>query len=218
MDDIIFTLTDTAGGIEIADWTISSGELGLKGDTPFEIAKRTLHGGRQEGSTLLTIRAGRLAVIVIPTRGMGILKASLDGVDFGWASPIDEVVHPAFIRLGERNGLGWLDGFNELMVRCGYEWTGHPGEEALAFDGTIKDGVADDDVARRVALELRCRAHDDAATRQALADVIVTLANQVDGDSLRQEGTKALSGGPAQLDLDGVVRQSSVTVLLSDAT
>lgn len=89
MDDIIFTLTDTAGGLEVADWSVSSGELGLKCDTPFEIVKRTLHGGRQEGSTLVTIRAGRLSVTVIPTRGMGILKASLDGVDFGWASPVD---------------------------------------------------------------------------------------------------------------------------------
>ncbi|WP_053239987.1 aldose 1-epimerase family protein [Pleomorphomonas koreensis] len=125
-DDFIFTLTDTAGGIELADWAVTSTELGLDDGTPFEIVKRTLHGGRQEGSTLVTIRAGRLTVTVIPTRGMGILRASLDGVGFGWASPVDEVVHPSFIRLGERNGLGWLEGFNELMVRCGYEWSGHP--------------------------------------------------------------------------------------------
>jgi len=126
MQDFIFTLTDTAGGLEAADWTVTSSELGIKDGVPFEITKRTLHGGRQEGSTLVTIRAGQLTVTVIPTRGMGILKASLDGIEFGWASPVDEVVHPSFIRLGERNGLGWLEGFNELMVRCGYEWTGHP--------------------------------------------------------------------------------------------
>ncbi|PWG67707.1 DUF4432 domain-containing protein, partial [Enterobacter mori] len=23
--------------------------------------------------------------------------------------------------------LGWLEGFNELVTRCGYEWVGHPG-------------------------------------------------------------------------------------------
>lgn len=125
-DDIIFTLTDTVGGIELADWAVTSADLGFTDGTPFEIVKRTLSGGRQQGSTLVTIRAGRFSVTVIPTRGMSILKASLDGVEFGWASPVDEVVHPAFMRLGERNGLGWLEGFNELMVRCGYEWTGHP--------------------------------------------------------------------------------------------
>jgi len=26
-----------------------------------------------------------------------------------------------------RGGLGWLEGFNEMVTRCGYEWVGHPG-------------------------------------------------------------------------------------------
>ena len=108
-DDIIFTLTDAHGGVELADWSVTSAALGLSG-TPFEIVKRTLAGGRQQGSALLTVRAGRLAVTVIPTRGMGIYKASLDGVVFGWDSPVDEVVHPAFMRLGERGGLGRAGG------------------------------------------------------------------------------------------------------------
>jgi hypothetical protein len=29
--------------------------------------------------------------------------------------------------LNGRGGLGWLEGFNEMVVRCGYEWVGHPG-------------------------------------------------------------------------------------------
>jgi hypothetical protein len=37
------------------------------------------------------------------------------------------VVNPAFIELTGRGGLGWLEGFNELVTRCGYEWVGHPG-------------------------------------------------------------------------------------------
>ncbi|STV96615.1 thioredoxin-like protein [Klebsiella michiganensis] len=53
----------------------------------------------------------------------------------GWAGthPVKEVVNPAFINLESRNGLGWLEGFNEMMVRCGYEWTGHP----VTADGQI---------------------------------------------------------------------------------
>ena len=31
------------------------------------------------------------------------------------------------INLHDRDGLGWLDGFNELVVRCGLSWCGHPG-------------------------------------------------------------------------------------------
>lgn len=40
-----------------------------------------------------------------------------------------EVVHPQFIRLDSRGGLGWLEGFNEWLVRCGLEWAGHPGKD-----------------------------------------------------------------------------------------
>ncbi len=136
-DDFVFTLTDARAGIDLAEWSVSSGELGLTG-TPFEIAKRTLAGGRQQGSALIVIRAGRLTVTVIPTRGMSVYKASLDGVEFGWASPVEEIVHPSFMRLSERGGLGWLEGFNELMVRCGYEWSGHPaveGDKAYTLHG-----------------------------------------------------------------------------------
>jgi Domain of unknown function (DUF4432) len=48
-------------------------------------------------------------------------------VRIGWESPVSEVVNPAFIELNGRGGLGWLEGFNEMVVRCGYEWVGHPG-------------------------------------------------------------------------------------------
>jgi len=40
---------------------------------------------------------------------------------------VSEVVNPAFIELNGRGGVGWLEGFNELVTRCGYEWVGHPG-------------------------------------------------------------------------------------------
>ena len=37
-----------------------------------------------------------------------------------------EPVHPAFVPLMEPAGLGWLDGFNELLCRCGLESNGPP--------------------------------------------------------------------------------------------
>jgi hypothetical protein len=122
----VFTLTDSLGNIEIADWSVTSAELGIAPKVPFSILKRTLHGGRQEGSTTITVTAGDLTLTIVPTRGMGILRASLGATTLGWVSPVDEVVHPSFVNLNERGGLGWLEGFNELMARCGFEWTGHP--------------------------------------------------------------------------------------------
>ena len=33
------------------------------------------------------------------------------------------------MELNDYGGLGWLAGFNEMMVRCGVAWAGHPGED-----------------------------------------------------------------------------------------
>ncbi|WP_419761498.1 DUF4432 family protein [Acinetobacter nectaris] len=62
-----------------------------------------------------------LIIALSPTRGMGLLHAEGKGVHLGWKSPVTEVVNPAYINLDSRNELGWLDGFNEIVVRCGYE-------------------------------------------------------------------------------------------------
>jgi hypothetical protein len=47
----------------------------------------------------------------------------------GWNSPVKEIVHPQYINLDARGGLGWLEGFNEWMARCGLEFAGHPGTD-----------------------------------------------------------------------------------------
>ena len=47
----------------------------------------------------------------------------------GWDSPVKETVDPRFINLSSRGGLGWLEGFNEFVCRCGLEWRGHPGTD-----------------------------------------------------------------------------------------
>jgi len=58
---------------------------------------------------------------------MNIFQVSSGDVTLGWRSPVREIVNPAYIELESRGGLGWLDGFNEWMVRCGFEFAGHPG-------------------------------------------------------------------------------------------
>ena len=109
------------------DWRITSQELGLKVDKPFSVSVRNLHGGRQEGVCIVDIDNGVMKISVVPTRGMNVLEAVAGKVRLGWDSPVSEVVNPAFIELNGRGGVGWLEGFNELVTRCGYEWVGHPG-------------------------------------------------------------------------------------------
>ncbi len=119
-------LTDAATSTEKGNWQTDSKQLKLQG-SDFSIQQKVLHGGKQEGSKVLQITsANGLTIALSPTRGMDLLHVYGHGVRLGWDSPVKEVVNPAFINLESRNGLGWLEGFNEMMVRCGYEWTGHP--------------------------------------------------------------------------------------------
>ncbi len=36
----------------------------------------------------------------------------------------DGPINPAFVNLSGLGGLGWLDGFDELLARCGLAWSG----------------------------------------------------------------------------------------------
>ena len=123
-----FTLTDAVLGTDVGNWKVTNKTLGFTDGSVFSIEKRQLHGGKQAGVDTIIINNGKMTITLIPTRGMGIFDVKMDGERIlGWDSPVKEIVNPAFIELESRGGLGWLDGFNEMMVRCGYEWTGHPG-------------------------------------------------------------------------------------------
>jgi uncharacterized protein DUF4432 len=123
------TLTSAERNIHLAIWQVSSRELDPKSPVPWSVRKSTLHGGKQEGVDVVVIDNGKLAITVIPTRGMGILKVEMGDVRLGWDSPIKEVVNPAYVNLQARGGLGWLEAFNEWMIRCGLESAGQPGKD-----------------------------------------------------------------------------------------
>src|SRR4051794_910770 len=88
------------------NWQKTSEELGLKIDKPFSVRMRTLHGGRQEGVSIVDIDTGAMKISVVPTRGMNVLEAVAGKVRMGWESPVREVVNPAFIELNGRGGVG----------------------------------------------------------------------------------------------------------------
>lgn len=127
-----WVLTNDETGMDKGNWQIGSQQLNIQ-DRDFSIEQRVLHGGKQEGSKIVVIRSSGLTITLSPTRGMSLLKVAGFETKMGWNSPVKGVVNPAFINLESRNGLGWLEGFNEMMVRCGYEWTGHP----VTVDGHI---------------------------------------------------------------------------------
>lgn len=95
----------------------------------WSVHKKTLHGGKQEGVGLITVDNGAMQIDLIPMRGMSIYEVRAGDMTLGWNSPVEEIVHPALMDLESRGGLGWLEGFNEWMVRCGLEFAGHPGTD-----------------------------------------------------------------------------------------
>ncbi|MCS7467123.1 aldose 1-epimerase family protein [Stieleria sp. ICT_E10.1] len=116
-----YVLTSTEQNVHRDSWKLSGGN--------WSVEKKTLHGGKQEGVDLITIDNGVLQIDVIPTRGMSVYEVRSGDMRLGWDSPVEDIVHPALIDLESRGGLGWLEGFNEWMVRCGLEFAGHPGTD-----------------------------------------------------------------------------------------
>jgi hypothetical protein len=126
-------LTSAREGIQIDSWRLDQRSVPLPTTAEWSIVKYTLRGGRQQGVDLIEANNGRLKFTVIPTRGMSVLSVESGDVRLGWDSPVKEVIHPQFINLESRNGLGWLEGFNEWLVRCGVEWMGHPGHDRFHY-------------------------------------------------------------------------------------
>jgi hypothetical protein len=93
---------------------------------PLAVRSRRLTGGRRDGVLLVELVAGDTRVFVLPDRGLGIWKIMAGDVELGWQSPVHGPVHPRFVPLGEPSGIGWLDGFDELVARCGLVSNGAP--------------------------------------------------------------------------------------------
>ena len=121
-------LTDTDSGIWHDAFSLTA-EQGTKlaGSDSWAITKQTLRGGRSDGVDVVELDNGLLSVSVLPTRGMGLWKGRHGDLPLGWNSPVRRPVHPSFMDLTERSGLGWLTGFNEWMCRCGLSSHGAPG-------------------------------------------------------------------------------------------
>lgn len=129
LDTVQWVLTDTVHGDRwLENWSLTSQQLpGHHPATPWKITKRTLHGGKRHGVDLIELDNGALQLSILPTRGMNIWRGKYKDIRLGWDSPIHGPVHPQWVRLEERNGLGWLDGFDEWICRCGLAFNGPPG-------------------------------------------------------------------------------------------
>jgi len=131
-------LIDTASNLAIANWKVSAAEWG--GKTGWNIALRTLHGGRQEGVQVIEVDNGAMTFTIVPSRGFEVWKAQAGKLRLGWDAPVKEIIHPSYIRLTDNGGRGWVSGFGGLMVRGGLASFGSPiqdGDQQLTLHGHV---------------------------------------------------------------------------------
>jgi len=126
-----YVLTNTEDGTWLDTFDLTAADVPGGAGEGWRVRKETLRGGVQDGIDLITLDNGSLSVRVVPTRGMSIVDVRQGDFRLGWESPVKELVHPSLINLESRGGLGWLQGFNEWMVRCGLEFAGHPGTDEV---------------------------------------------------------------------------------------
>jgi galactose mutarotase-like enzyme len=114
---------DAASDVHREHFALDAAELGLPGCS---VRLQTLRGGLRDGVEMLSIDNGRLRVALLPQRGMNVWKAWLGDWKIGWDSPMRGPVHPRLVPVFDPGGLGWLEGFDELIARCGLVSNGAP--------------------------------------------------------------------------------------------
>ncbi|TWT32669.1 hypothetical protein Enr8_24740 [Blastopirellula retiformator] len=123
---MFWTLLDAENNLALET---PEGEVATLAREPFgdvSIRKWTMLGGMSQGVDVVEVTSGHFRMRILPTRGMGVWDAHCDGVRIGWNSPVTSPVHPGLVPIAEPSGIGWLEGFNELLVRCGLQSNGAP--------------------------------------------------------------------------------------------
>ncbi|NOR66291.1 MAG: DUF4432 family protein, partial [Woeseiaceae bacterium] len=105
-------LTDVEQNIYKETAEITSSNLTPKSRIQWSVRKYVLRGGRQDGIDVIEVNNGKLRFTVVPTRGMSVYQVHMGDLRLGWDSPVKGLVHPKYINLNSRQGLGWLEGFN----------------------------------------------------------------------------------------------------------
>jgi hypothetical protein len=120
-----WTLIDVDRDLFVEELKLGPNDVGLP-DGRFSLVKRTLRGGLRDGLNVVEVDNGLLRTVLLCDRGMGIWRLWLGDLEVGWPSPVKGPVHPKFVPLDEASGIGWLNGFDELVCRCGLEYNGAP--------------------------------------------------------------------------------------------
>jgi hypothetical protein len=194
-----WTLIDHDNGQSVEHLALGPDELGL---ADCSVTKRTLQAGASRGVEVVEVDNGRLKFTIVPTRGMGIWRADAGDVPLAWKSPVRGPVHPSLVRLWEPSGIGWLDGFDELFVRCGLESNGAPDFNA---NGSLRyplHGKIANTPAHKVEV------HVDTDQREINVVGVVDEA-RLFGNNLRLTASVSTQAGDASLTVTDVISNLS---------
>lgn len=137
-----WVLTDCNADVAHKTFEVQHTNFAESFPAPWRIHKRTLLGGRRAGVEVVEVDNGALSFTVLPTRGMGLWQGSYRGSRLGWQAPVQGPIHPQHVNILDRGGLGWLDGFDEWICRCGLSSNGPPvhdpeADQLLTLHGRI---------------------------------------------------------------------------------
>src|SRR3954454_25077008 len=174
------------------------------------LRRRALSPGRAGRSDAFERHALEIALAL--KRGFGVVDVrdaaghARGEVAADWAEHADDAAGHIFAAMVA----GALDYCDRAGVAYCKAFAGHALEIGLARDGPVKHGVADDDVARWVAVRALGLANEHAPARQTLADIVIAVAGQLERDAMREERCEALARRAVQPDNDAVLRQAFV--------
>ncbi|MEX2187800.1 MAG: aldose 1-epimerase family protein [Pirellulales bacterium] len=206
-----WVISDRDDGVYLDALDVGPRDCGLSDDDCAGITKRTLRGGLSDGVDAIDVDNGAVRFRVLPTRGMGLGGLWLaDGRSVAWRSPIRGPVHPKFVNLADPSGLGWLDGFDEFLCRCGLESNGAPefdaaGKLVYPLHGKIANrpahrvAAAFDDATREIAIVGEVDESRFLFSKLRLTTTIRTRLGE-SGLRIRDEVTN-LSAAPAKMQL-----------------
>jgi hypothetical protein len=135
-----WVLTDTPSRLWVETFAVDAAGCGAEGE--WSLRKHALRGGPSAGVDLVEVDNGALSFCLLPTRGMGLWRGAYHGLPIGWNSPVRGPVHPGFVNLQDRGGLGFLTGFDEAIVRCGLNNTGSPCTDVVPNNMGVPTEVA----------------------------------------------------------------------------
>src|SRR5437588_10837732 len=93
---------------------------------------------------------------------------------------------------------------------------GHAAEVTLAGDRAIQYGISDDDRLLRNDARVGWWLHNNASAGKSLAEIIVGVALELEGDAARQERAKALYCRTHKPRHNSVRRQALMAIALGD--